>query len=937
MNRRRVTSLVRLAVALQATVATWICAPPLASRTQEVLSGAKAGDAAVGDAVVGTVGVNYDDRGEERKKGRKNTSVYFTPPQLPTLSEGASPKAALFVNKRLDGHELRVDTTSPSLRFELLLSRELTDFYLPAGTLEVVGVSKQSIRYRVPEIKIFAFKPLPLELAPPEVLGEKVRLRAEGDVPSGVSKLEVCHEHGAYLRGGKEPVNQVVVSDEAQIAGGRVKLTIELAAPIPQRTQVVLELCDARRKDRWVYRGELPRDATKRSDKNPPNPPTPPKPLEPPNPPREISVRMVRVEESAGPRLIFWIDNPPNELSDGFKAEIFNAIPDKMSFTGSLDFTRTAEGRLRAEVGGGGGLQSLSLKIGSSEYVANGIRPFVVIPHKEPKPGKGSVLVWAIVSLAVGLVLGFLCAPLLRVQKKHTGKASAAAPAQVARAEPGSGSPPQTQPLPRAEEPGERDPIPVRPVPVHETGPVPVRTRSSTPADEANLLRLVNQWWAEDPSRSRNRLLALARQYGFADLELYESTRLEENLSRLTDRRFSFRRNDKALEWIFSRSGTEVLALPLDERFFEAGQALRLVARLFDGVDSQARSARFERADKACSLETEDGEFYRLKQRGRVQLAGVRSPSDLGGPAGTTHVAEPIPPIAPRQVEEIIHRVEDLGGQNQNLERHITDVGNRLTSIQHELLTRSAFNNGLEEVTKRIEEVLTQLWSTQVKLHSGSVSVGEGGDRIEAFGGTSRLRPREPELAVRAREPEVDAVPELARAERSGPSESFERELVGSLPPLPLAIPHASPNLGPQEYLRALDYAAGTFGSSDWKVTIVHFVIRSEGSRDLVELHHPREILTGSVACTCGHLTEELLYQLAIGIEKDAGQFVAILVPSGCRMDVYGKGYAVLLNRRLPDGLGRTAQAKKVAILQKTRETGHEFYDVIKPMEVISE
>jgi hypothetical protein len=692
---------------------------------------------------------------------------------------------------------------------------------------------------------------------------------------------------------------------------------------------LVLELCESDSGGRWVFQGLVP--------------PEPKKPIR-----TQLAVTTVRVLAESGETLVFSIYNPPHELGGGFRAKLVGQLPGAL-INRAVNFEPTAGHRrleARLPVPEEIAVTSSSLEPDGKQrgYQLDVAPPIEV--RQSSWPLLWDLILWGIMGLAATQILGSL--GVFYLLKRHR-------PQAPTRFQTATGEEPQaghTNPRPPSNGRNPHDSTAAGAVATQDTvtNPAPPTVREalqqpSLLAAEAKLLRLVNSWWADDPSRSRAGLLEVARQHGFADLDLYESTNLEANLSQLTRRRFSFKPSRKALEWIFIRNGEEVLALPLDERAFEAGQALRLVARLFDGVDSGATSFRFDRADQACRLLGEEGGEYRLKTQGRLQVAGATLKS-ISGPA---EVARAVPQTAvgqPEHLPDVISLVEAMLNR-KGFDQRFAELKALLTNIQGQLVALNTVEQMLSRFEKSVEHNLETLL---LRAEAGPAHL-EGPIRLARAAAAEEKTPTLDAFQVETLCPpsaeKIEATTQTAGQERAveparpGPAPgSFERELDEVLPPLPLFLSPAVAQPGPPDYLKALGRANQILleALGGWSVETVHLAIPRESGRDRIELHIPRDIQSGAVICACGPLVEDLLFQLAIGLKKPNGPFCALYVPSGCRMDRYSPGYGILLGGRLPDAAGwRPAQTRKCAILQRCNDLSPELYEVVRPMEVVFE
>ncbi len=713
--------------------------------------------------------------------------------------------------------------------------------------------------------------------------------------------------------------------------GKGISFDLQPSQLAPSQADLALELCDASG-NRWIYLGALPRDS---------------RPL--------VPVTMLRVFDESGEQIELWIDNPPRDLAPGMKVKVRGS-------KAILTF-RSVDGgrRLRAQlpVGVWTDTESLSLEIlgDQGKYMLNVASPLDL--SRNSWPILGYTILGSIAALALLQILCFGGALLLQ-------RFDLRSPSGVdtgTRPEPKSTGGPS--PLPDTKKPlGSRpadtviDPRGFAPAPIAtrvelDPTPPPQESRPRLPVSsaEANLLRLVNEWWAGDPRRSYTGLLELAKRQGVPNIEFYESTNLEANLSDFTQRRLSFKPSrSKTLEWIFCRNGGELLALPLDERTFEAGQALRLVARLFEGVDPEAKFFRFESAERACRLQEDRGE-YRSQEMGRLQVAGSKPAKE------SPRRLEPVPvPVPSVQVAVVPSPTSDMASFVETIQkifdRPLADfrasLANLVTSAElDQFLTRIETNiaSRLQEMLARIDAISVQRQEPASPASivpaeaTSELWAAEAEKRVMSLGAAGETRPA-PVVPAKVIEPELPAEPKAESFKPSGELNNFARKLEDALLPLLPSLLSAGAQPSAADYLNVLGPVNQQLVKvlDGWIVDILHFAIPQVGGRGRIEVHVPRGINDGVVTCTCGQLSQDMLFQLAIGIKKPNAPFYAVLVPSGCRMDRYGAGYRLLLGTMiLPDASVNPARTKRCAILQRVDDSNSEVYQVVRPMEVVFE
>jgi hypothetical protein len=806
------------------------------------------------------------------------------------------------------GFDGTVQRNGGVLQAEFLFLRKWDAQEFLSGVLTMKGISPLP----VPSIPIASITPIKLEVT--QENGNSSLLRATGDLPQGVDSLRACPDNWAHWQEEKlvlEPAT--VIAPVVTVAQEKVEILLTAERPQSQ-AQLTLELCDPSSTDRWVY--QEPRAS-----------------LTPAKPPVILGLTMVRVQDNAGSSLLLWIDDPPADLVQGAKAEIFKTGPPS-GLEGTLDFSPVKGERLEARVKGAANLQTLSLKIrsGKNEYQVEGTRPFDV---QMPSESGASNLAWSIALVVLQIVgFGWVLQSFRRLRNSNVAQQEAISTTVAEAIAKASADAKATTTGDRVLDSTTEPPLVTG---TEKAVFLKAEEAAKSPlilASEASLLQLINQWWAEDRFRSKDKLRAMAQKQRFGDLEFYESAKLEDSLSQLTGRQFFFRPNAKSMEWLFYPIGSgNVLALPLDERSFEAGQALRLVARLFKGVDPQAKSVSFERADQACQLEAVEG-GYRLKQQGRIQIVGgTRLPEETEHRTPPPRADLAAPNVA-RQ-DETNSLIEGVSRQSRELKQQLDGMSRSITSIESQIVTPQDLDKAVAQIQVYAQR---QLSYAQAELPPGSILAKEAEIRISTLGdGTEYSLPKRSQR-VKLQEHASPIPPAESNLESLETGANFLRELNEKLIPPALELLSALPTRDQtylQELAAAVDILAPKLG--DWKVDIRHLYIPLQTGSNRIELHRPHGPAGRGIDCSCGYLTQDHLYQLVLVIEKPGSPIVAVLVSQGCRMDRYWQGYELLLNEKLSHAAGRLAKTTKAAFLKRAGLEGQEIYEMVKPMEVVFE
>ncbi len=442
------------------------------------------------------------------------------------------------------------------------------------------------------------------------------------------------------------------------------------------------------------------------------------------------------------------------------------------------------------------------------------------------------------------------------------------------------------------------------------------------------MLNLVNSWWGQGGKDRKE--LSQRIQRSDLSLQLYRSVGLDTTLTIVTNRTFGFAptTDSNPAEWLcYVWGDREILALPLDARLFEAGNAMVVVALLFEGLGNEPPAKlSFRRADRACRLTPVPGARgrYSLKEPGLLEVTD-RS----GQPLKDLPPSSPVPtPVATPDIEKILAPLRALP--------------QRWESLVSQLQPLATERNRVQELAATINNVLIAVEQMRQEVHD--------------LASRPAVAPRPPESAQLDEVSHIAApvlkdeseVPKRAGADYSRElTRQVEPELSGTIPAgatdfrdrlqpslINLRIHRVDPM--PRNYLVRLKDQWDLLLRGNWETDLVHFQAAT-GNRDMDGFLHLAEAKIEGPARfrASGVLFEEAFtIQLALRVRDSRSDWIGLLVAPGVPIDKYKDSFSRLIRSRPSDVPAVISAVKSPAILQPEPTHGNGIWRVVLPLQV---
>lgn len=496
---------------------------------------------------------------------------------------------------------------------------------------------------------------------------------------------------------------------------------------------------------------------------------------------------------------------------------------------------------------------------------------------------------------------------------------------------------------------------------------------------DGNLSELVNRWWRDGADRDRAALLV---QNPFVNA--YRSVKIHEDMRNLTNRTFTFQVTDGPMEWLGRQQQGDLLLVPCDQRQFEAGDSLKFLGYLFDGLGKNLAKVRFRRVVRPCRLRREPSaqDRYRLVEKGLLELEGqseaVSAPLVVQ-PVALSRVPQENLSTAPEFSEAKLAKVirgavsevipGDLSVRIEELARQVRSLREREPQKTEPAQPDPSLAAALDGVHRGIGafEARLQEQATAVREVKSLVEALQG-DLLRIETGLRRSDPpapaaATPSLADPVEESEIEAAmdrlwevpaqpppqepPFVAETpwRPAGPVH-VPQKLLDRLAPwwparlLPPAdsspdgdsVPDPSAYLWRLEETRRVLARAGL--EKGWQVSLVHLNVPegSAQSDSLLEILEPVTVSRDyrSASSRGNPFSDWLLFQFALSVRGDDSQNIAVLPAAGLRVDKHHQAYSRLTLGKLPESVMRITQVNQPAVLSPVGQGG--LYTVVSPL-----
>lgn len=491
---------------------------------------------------------------------------------------------------------------------------------------------------------------------------------------------------------------------------------------------------------------------------------------------------------------------------------------------------------------------------------------------------------------------------------------------------------------------------------------------------DGNLSELVNRWWRDGADRDRAALLV---QNPF--VKAYRSVKIHEDMRNITNRTFTFQVTDGPMEWLGRQQQGDLLLVPCDQRQFEAGDSLKFLGYLFDGLGKSLAKVRFRRVVKPCRLRREPGaqDRYRLVEKGLLELEGqaesVSAPLVVQPVALTRGNQENLPMatgLSEASLTKIIRgaisqvipgdfsaRFDEMAQQARSWPQKSepTQADPNLIALLDALRQSVAACDGelrahasaLQGVKSLVEALRGDLLRIESEVHrpdpapaASPASLFTDAKEADLAAAVDRLGEGPAQPLLQESPSDMMASPWRSTEPVHAPEqvlEKLEKWWPARLPAAE-ANPSGEPLPDPSAYLWRLVQTQSVLAlegqQRGWGVSLVHLSLPEGSAQGDASLQITEPVTVSrdfrNASFPGNSVGDALLYQFALSIHGDAGRHIAILPAAGLRVDRHHHAYSRLTFGKLPGSATRLTQVIQPAILSPVGQGG--LYTVVSPL-----